>query len=128
MIIQRIEINNFRSLKSVDISCTDLLAILGRNGAGKSSVLHALDVFYNTAAQINEFDYFDKDTTAEIIIRVSYGDLRDDEIKEFSSYITDGKLIVSKVINSGGARYYAASRQLPEFAEIRKLAAVPKRQ
>jgi energy-coupling factor transporter ATP-binding protein EcfA2 len=128
MIIQRIEINNFRSLKSVDISCTDLLAILGRNGAGKSSVLHALDVFYNTAAQISEFDYFDKDTKSEINIRVFYGDLRDDEIEEFSSYITDGKLIVTKVINSGGSRYYSASRQLPEFAEIRKLGAVPKRQ
>jgi putative ATP-dependent endonuclease of the OLD family len=128
MIIQRIEISNFRSLKSVDISCTDLLAILGRNGAGKSSVLHALDIFYNTAAQINEFDYFDKDTSSEINIRVSYGNLRNDETEEFSSYITDGKLIVTKVINSGGSRYYSASRQLPEFAEIRKLAAVQKRQ
>jgi len=128
MIIQRIEINNFRSLKSVDISCTDLLAILGRNGAGKSSILYALDVFYNIAAQINEFDYFDKDTKSEINIRVSYSDLRDDEREEFSSYITDGKLIVTKVINSGGARYYSASRQLPEFADIRKLGAVPRRQ
>ena len=37
-------------------------AILGRNGAGKSTVLHALDIFYNTAAQVTEFDYFDRDT------------------------------------------------------------------
>jgi len=128
MIIQRIETSNFRSLKSVDITCTDLLAILGRNGAGKSSVLHALDVFYNIAAQITEFDYFDKDTASDITIRVTYGDFRSDEVEEFSSYITDGKLIVTKVINSGGARYYSASRQLPEFAKIRKLAANPKRQ
>ncbi len=128
MIIRRVETTNFRSLKSVDISCADLLAILGRNGAGKSSILHALDIFYNTAAQITEFDYFDRDTTSEISIRVTYGDLRPDETNEFSSYITNNNLIVTKVVNSGGARYYAASRQLPEFADIRKLAATPKRQ
>jgi putative ATP-dependent endonuclease of the OLD family len=128
MIIQRIETTNFRSLKSIDISCTNLLAILGRNGAGKSSVLHALNIFYDIGAQITEFDYFDKDTTSDITIRVTYGDFRDDEAEEFSSYITDGKLIVAKVINSGGARYYSASRQIPEFVEMRKLPATPKRQ
>ncbi|MDD5451338.1 MAG: AAA family ATPase [Desulfovibrionales bacterium] len=127
MIIQRIEATNFRSLRSVDISSSNLLAILGRNGAGKSSVLYALDVFYNTAAQITEYDYFDKDTASDITIRVTYGDFKQDEREEFSSYITAGRLIVTKVINSGGARYYSASRQLPEFAEIRKLAATPKR-
>lgn len=128
MIIQRIELSNFRALRDVDIKCDNLLAILGRNGSGKSSILYALDTFYNVNAQITEYDYFDKDASAEIRIRVTYGDLRDDEKSEFSSYLTDNTLIVTKVINSGGARYYAASRQLPEFSELRKLAANPKKQ
>lgn len=128
MIIERIELSNFRALREVDIQCDNLLAILGRNGAGKSSVLYALDTFYNVSAQINEFDYFDKDTSAEIRIRVTYGDLREDEKTEFSPYLSDNRLIVTKVINTGGSKYYAASRQLPEFAEMRKLAANPKRQ
>ena len=34
------------------------MAIIGRNGTGKSTVLYALDVFYNIAAQITEYDYF----------------------------------------------------------------------
>ncbi|NUN70428.1 MAG: ATP-dependent endonuclease [Bacteroidetes bacterium] len=127
MVIQRVEIANFRSLKSVDVPCSELIAILGRNGAGKSTILHALDMFYNTAAQVTEFDYFDRDITADISIRVTYGDLRADEMAEFSAYVTDSTLIVTKVINSGGARYYAASRQCPDFVEIRKLAATPKR-
>ena len=128
MIIQRIEIANFRALKQIDIHCDNLLAILGRNGAGKSSILYALDTFYNVSAQISEFDYFDKDTSNEITIRITYGNLRDDETSEFSSYLSGNKLIVTKVINAGGSKYYAASRQLPEFAEMRKLAATPKRQ
>ena len=127
MIILRIEIANFRALKQVDIQCDSLLAILGRNGTGKSSVLYALDAFYNVSAQFNEFDYFDKDTSNEITIRVTYGDLRDDETIEFSPYLSDNKLIVTKVINSGGSKYYAASRQLPEFTDMRKLDATPKK-
>jgi hypothetical protein len=127
MIIQRIETVNFRSLKQVDIQCDNLLAILGRNGAGKSTILYALDAFYNVSAQFNEYDYFDKDTSKEITIRVTYGDLRDDETGEFSPYLSDNRLIVTKVINSGGSKYYAASKQLPEFVEMRKLDATPKR-
>jgi len=127
MIIERIEITNFRSLKNVDIPCSSLVAILGRNGAGKSTVLHALDMFYNTSAQVTAFDYFDRDTNEDIAIRVTYGELRPDELKEFAPYITNKLLIVTKIINSGGARYYAASRQLPDFVEIRTMAAAPKR-
>ena len=70
--------------------------------SGKSSVLYALDAFYNASAQISEYDYFDKDTSTEIAIRITYGDLRDDKITEFSTYLSDNKLIVTKVINSGG--------------------------
>lgn len=128
MIIQRLETNNFRALKQVDLECDSLVALLGRNGAGKSSVLHALEVFYNVSAQINEYDYFDKAVDSEITIRVSYGDLRGDEVTEFAPYLADNQLIVTKVINSGGSRYYAASRQLPEFVEMRKQSANPKRQ
>lgn len=128
MIIERVEISNYRALRDVDLTCDNLLAILGRNGTGKSSILYALDTFYNVAAQITEYDYFDRDTDSDIKIRVTYGQLRDEEQTEFASYLSDNKLIVTKVINSGGAKYYGVSRQLPEFTEIRKLGPVPKRQ
>lgn len=121
MIIKRVEIENFRSLKAVDVWCEDLTVLLGRNGAGKSSILYALDIFYNVSAQIAPYDYFASDTDLTIKIRVTYGDLRDDELKEFSSYVKDGELIVTKKINSGGAKYYGASKQIPEFHEIRLL-------
>ncbi len=65
MIIQNIHIENFRSLRDVDISCDTLTAIIGRNGTGKSTVLYALDAFYNVGAQFTEYDYFSKNTDAE---------------------------------------------------------------
>ncbi len=120
MIIERIHIENFRSLKNVDLNCDELTAIIGRNGAGKSTILYSLDIFYNIAAQITEYDYFAKDTELEIKIRITYGALRDDEKEEFKSHLEDDKLTVTKVINGGGSKYYGASKQIPEFHEIRK--------
>lgn len=125
MIIENIHIENFRSLRNVNINCDELMAIIGRNGTGKSTVLYALDVFYNIAAQITEYDYFAKDVESEIKIRITYGNLMDDEKEEFKSHIKDDKLTVTKVINSGGSKYYGASMQIPEFHEIRKEAANP---
>lgn len=47
MKIARISVRNYRSLKDVDIEVDDYSALVGANGAGKSSVLYALDWFFN---------------------------------------------------------------------------------
>jgi putative ATP-dependent endonuclease of OLD family len=132
MLIQRLEIKNYRALHSVDVNCDlsgidsrALVAILGRNGAGKSSILYALDVFYDTAAKLTKADCYGHDPQQEIFIRVTYGALRADERAEFQPYLENGTLIVTKritVTDSGCVqKYYAAARQIPQFAELRKL-------
>ena len=123
MIIRRIEVKNFRSIREASLDCDNLTAIVGRNGAGKSSFLYAIDTFYDIAAPITEEDFFDRDMGSSMEIRVTYGDLRDDEKEEFCPYIKDDKLIVTKRISSENGRitqrYYAAALQIPQFAEIR---------
>lgn len=120
MLIKKIKIENFRSLKNIEIECDNLIAILGRNGTGKSSVLYALDKFYDVNAQFNNYDYYNKSTDNEIKIIVTYGNLKENEILEFSTYLQGNELIVTKKVNSGGARYYAVEKQIEEFNEIRK--------
>jgi AAA15 family ATPase/GTPase len=123
MIIKSIEVNNFRSIREARLDCDNLTAIVGRNGAGKSSFLYAIDAFYDIAAQITEEDFFDRDMDSPIEIRVTYGDLRDDEKEEFQPYIRDNRLIVTKRISSENGRiiqrYYAAALQIPQFAEMK---------
>jgi putative ATP-dependent endonuclease of OLD family len=47
MKISRIEIKNFRSLRDVSVDVDDYAALVGANGSGKSSILYALDWFFN---------------------------------------------------------------------------------
>ncbi len=125
MIIKTIEVKNFRSIRDEHIDFDNLTAILGRNGAGKSSFLHAIDTFYDLKASVTEDDFFNRDMGSSIEIRVTYGNLRDDEKEEFGAYIRDDTLIVTKRITEvNGAivqRYYAAAYQIPAFAEIRAM-------
>lgn len=123
MIIERIEVRNFRSIREACLDCDELTAIVGRNGAGKSSFLYSIDTFYDIAAPITEEDFFERDTGSAIEIRVSYSNLRDDEKEEFKPYIRDDRLMVTKRISYENEkpihRYYAAALQIPQFAEIR---------
>ena len=123
MIIKSVEVKNFRSIRETCLDCDNLTAIIGRNGAGKSSFLDAIDTFYDISAPITEEDFFNRDIGSTIGIRVTYSNLRDDEKEEFQPYIKDDRLIVTKRISSENdrimQRYYAAALQIPRFAEIR---------
>ena len=70
--------------------------MLGRNGTGKSSYLYALDYFYDVSASVKDEDYFDKDTSSSIELRVTFSNLNDKEKGEFSSYIHNENLTVTK--------------------------------
>ena len=99
MIIKRLEVKNFRCIKEECLECDNIVAIIGRNGSGKSSFLHALDVFYSVSARISEEDFFDRETANPIEIRVTYGDLRAEEAEEFGSFLRNDELIVTKRIS-----------------------------
>jgi putative ATP-dependent endonuclease of OLD family len=133
MIIKRVEIKNYRSLKAIDLDCNSvashegraLVALLGRNGVGKSSILYALNIFYDVNAKVTTDDFYNRDPLNEIMIRVTYGNLNNAEKEEFKSFIVNDELIVTKHVTSNDGRivqkYFGAARQIPEFAECRTL-------
>lgn len=45
MIIKSITIKNFRSILNESLFLSNLTALVGKNGTGKSAFLHALNIF-----------------------------------------------------------------------------------
>lgn len=128
MFIEKIEVENFRSIKECEVTFAEMTTFIGRNGVGKSTLLYALDSFYNVGAQYSHLDFYNHVTAdTSIRIRVTYGSLRPEEAAEFAGYVHNGKLTVTKVINQGGPRYYGATAQIRDFADLRRMGAADKR-
>lgn len=125
MIIKSIRLKNFRSIREQSVNFDELTVLVGRNGSGKSTVLHAIKTFYEISAPITEEDFFQRDMNSKIEIQIIFSNLKKEEMKEFSTYIVNNELIVTKRISFIDSRfeqkYYASAFQIPEFAEIRKL-------
>jgi predicted ATP-dependent endonuclease of OLD family len=82
MKIKKIKIKNFRSYKDeVEIEFGDLTAFVGKNDIGKSTVLEALDIFFNESKGVIKLDKDDinkqalSDTDTEIVISVCFEEL-----------------------------------------------------
>jgi predicted ATP-dependent endonuclease of OLD family len=124
MLIQEVAIKNFRAIKNGILECNKQTTLIGRNGAGKSTFLQAISCFYDLAGlNLNEEDFFNRDTSQTIEIRITFVNLKSKEKEEFEKYITDDKLIVTKKIIFAERpiqKYYASELQLPEFIEVRK--------
>lgn len=57
MLISKIKLKNFRGYYDENIiKINDLTAIIGKNDAGKSTILEALDIFFNNTANTTKFD------------------------------------------------------------------------
>ena len=55
MKIKRVQIENFRSIKSVDLNLMSYMVFVGKNNSGKSNLMKAIDVFFNDSVEFNDF-------------------------------------------------------------------------
>ena len=94
MKISKLKIKNFRSYRSVEISFENLTAFIGRNDIGKSTILEALDIFFNNGKGAVKLESSDLNTEAKgqtdlyIEIVVCFNDLPT-EITIDSTYRTN---------------------------------------
>lgn len=79
---------NFRCCKEVEIKIQSMHALVGANNAGKSTILRALDFFFNPAAgKISEESFWCTDTTLEIRVEVHFVDLTPEEKETMRGYL-----------------------------------------
>lgn len=96
MKIKSIRAVNFRAIKDETLICDDLTALVGANGAGKSSFLRALLVFQGRQKPTAE-DFYNRDTDEDVKIAVTFTDLPGAASKRFAKYVRDGDLEVVRV-------------------------------
>ncbi|MDE0766260.1 MAG: ATP-binding protein [Amylibacter sp.] len=123
MKIEKLTLSNFRSYsEEISIDFNDLNVFVGKNDIGKSTILEALDIFFNEGKGIIKMDKDDvnkkakEDGNTEIKIGVVFGDLpaeltidatnptrlEDEYLLNF-----DGKLtIIKKYANAGKEKVY----------------------
>ena len=104
MKLNQVRIENFRSFEDETIKFDDYTCFVGRNGAGKSTILTALNIFFRETVDaatdlihLCEEDFHAGDTTKPVRITATFVGLEDEAQKDFAAYYRGGELSISAV-------------------------------
>ena len=137
MKITSMKLNNFRGYnREIDIKFNDLTAIVGKNDIGKSTILEALDIFFNDSKGSIKLDKNDVNKfnlaagNIETTIGVCFGDLPETVVIDSSvetslesEFLLNarGELeVIKKYQNGGSAKIYIKAQHPsnPECADL----------
>ena len=120
MKIRKIEIKHYRSLDDVTIYAGNVLALIGRNNSGKSNVIKALELFFESSSRLVDKECFhDRNTEGPIEIFVTFEQLSDWETEQFKPWLYADRLIIGKqVICSSTGEYTINNLALTEVPEV----------
>lgn len=91
MKIQSVRIKNFRTLKDVSIPFDSITTFIGPNGVGKSTVLRALDWYFNgKPCSLTEKDCAFGAIDEDIEVQVTFDDLSDKDRDALGKYAPEG--------------------------------------
>jgi len=112
MIIDQVEISNFRSFDRCTVDLNSLQAIVGRNNVGKSNLLKAIQLFMEASKRLLNEDCFHHHNVEEpIIIRVRFTNLNEWEQQKFDDWLyDDDTLIVERKFERTGEDSYNIDR------------------
>lgn len=102
MRIKNIHIRNLRTIKDSIVELDSYNCFVGANGAGKSTVLYALNVFFRETSgnstdvsALSAEDFHNKDTREPIEITLTFIELNEEAQRDFRDYFRHGQLVVS---------------------------------
>ncbi len=118
MRIESLRIENLRGFRDQTITLNDYTCLVGCNGAGKSTVLCALNIFFRESLHsstdlhcLQEEDFHHRDTAKPIRITVVFTDLSEEAQENFKDYFRHGRLIVTAEANFNPEKKSAEVRQ-----------------
>ncbi len=114
---------NFRSILDETLSFDNLTALVGANGSGKSSFLHALELFQAKQPKIIQDDFYNKNIEKEIIFAITFTNLSENAKEQFSKYFQNDELTVERVFkfvdDKISSTYHGSTLQNPDFRKFR---------
>jgi putative ATP-dependent endonuclease of OLD family len=129
MRLKSIRIQNFRSFRDETIHLDPYTCLVGSNGAGKSAVLTALNVFFrnnaSTSTDIHRLsveDFHHRNTDEPVTITLTFGNLSAEAQADFEHYYRQDKLTITAraqwdaATGSADVRQFGARMVMPEFA------------
>lgn len=106
MKIESLRIENFRAFKDETIAFEDYTSFVGPNGVGKSTVFHALNLFFRQSKdsqtdllKLSASDFHHSNTDKPIRITVTFSSLSDQAKVDLSDYVRQEKLVVTAEAN-----------------------------
>jgi hypothetical protein len=124
MRLRSIKVLHFRTIADAEVSIGDVTRLIGANGAGKSTVLKAIEMFYAAGTPATTADdYFNRDQTRDIEITLTFDGLDAREQDQFSGHLgSQGELSVTRVFSSNSkinGRYFGSAMRNPAFGKVR---------
>jgi predicted ATP-dependent endonuclease of OLD family len=123
MIIESMNVKNFRSILDETLDFEQLTALVGTNGSGKSTFLRALELFYSTSPKFDAEDFYNGDTSKEASVAITYKGLSEAAREKFKSYMQGDKLTVERVFSwdgaKAGSKLHGSKLKNPDFQAVR---------
>ena len=119
MRVRNVHMKNYRSLQDVELELTDITVLLGSNGTGKSSMLHALNWFFNGG------DLEHEDITAgigdqTISVEVTFTQLDELDRDSLGKYGTGETATFTRTWHpDSGVKLTGRARAYPDFESVR---------
>jgi len=128
MKIKEISINNFRCVEELTIQLDDFTVLIGKNGVGKSTVLHALNFFKESSYRLKIEDFYNRELDREIRVSIIFNELNSEEQLTFNRYIQNEELKVIKIARNEQdsenlnvtQTYHGQAYINPAFEDIRR--------
>ncbi len=123
MKIQSARIRNFRTLKDVTITFDNVTTFIGPNGTGKSTVLRALDWYFNgKPGSLSEKDCSFGAIDEDIEVQVTFYDLTEKDREALGKYAPAGAdtFTAWKQRSASGLEVFSANAKgFPDFNDIK---------
>ena len=118
MQIKKVKINNWRSIKDIEVDYEKVMIFIGQNNHGKSNLLTAL-LFFFGEIKFEELDF--NQESSELFVEITFSNLDDFDKNQFRKYLTvDNEIKVRKTANKSGQFSYNGYLEIPDADWLRE--------